>query len=245
MATLLEIIQDIADEIQLPRPTTVMGNTDLTVRGLLVNANREGRELSEAARWTALQRLHSFDTVQGQEEYAFPDDFNRIVPDTEWDDDERFPLRGPVSMQGWRILKVSLLGGGVVGKRYRVYRSLSSTDRRIFIDPVPGASDAGDTLSFFYMSKNWLVSADGQDSRDRWGMDDDVLLLDEDLYKLGTIVRYKRSKGLEFASETDEYNQMFGRLVAQDRPGRTLGITGRRGSFLIGRANIPETFPIS
>lgn len=243
--SLLTLIHDVVDEIQLPRPTTVIGNLDDTVRGLLAAAHREGVQLTKAKDWTGLQRLHTFSAVADQEEYDLPADFHRIVPDTEWEESERFPLRGPVSMQGWQLLRVSLLGGGVVGSRYRVYRSTTSTTRKIFLDPIPGAADAGENFSFFYISRNWIVSADGNTTRERWASDDDEVLLPEDLYKLGIIIRYKRSKGLDFASETDEYEQILTLDAGQDRPGKTIAITGRRGSFLIGRANIPETFPIS
>lgn len=242
--SLLTIIQDVVDEFQgIARPSSVLGNTDTGVKGLLANANREGRELAKAAPWTVLQRVHSFTTVASQAEYSLPSDFARISPDSEWDESTRFPLRGPVSMQGWRLLKVSLLGGGVVGKRYRVARSESSATRVIFIDPTP--STTGETLSFYYISDGWATDSSGTTLRTSWAADSDELLLDEDLYKLGVIIRYKRSKGLDFASEAAEYSDMLDREKAQDRPAKTIEIANRRRSFLIDRANIPETIPTS
>lgn len=237
--TLLTILQDVVDEIgATARPSIVVGSADQTVRQLLALSNREGRQLVKDANWTVLQRLHSFTTVVSQAEYDLPSDYARVVVDTEWDEDQKWPLHGPMSPQGWRVLKVSVLGGGQVGKRYRVYRSTTSTARKFFVDPTPSTS--GETLSFFYISKDWCASAAGA-TQEAWAADDDELLFDEELFKLGVIVRYKRAKGFDFASESDEYMQMHSQAKAQDRPARTIHMAQVRRSYLLGRENIPET----
>ena len=237
--SLLTILQDVADEIGVPRPSSVIGNADETARQLLVCANREGRELAKSADWTVLQRTHSITTVASQEEYDLPDDFARIVPDTEWDEDLDWPMHGPVSMQGWQVLKVSVIGAGLAGTRYRVFRSASGTSRKIFIYPTPMAS--GVTLSFFYVSDGWCSNSDGSTLQNSWAADTDVLLLDEDLYKLGVIVRYKRSKGLDYASESLECQDMLAREKSQDRPAKTVRLDRRRRTPLLSQSNVPDS----
>lgn len=52
--TILAILQQVADELGLPRPSAVTA-TDLQTRQLLALANREGQELMKAHDWTNLQ----------------------------------------------------------------------------------------------------------------------------------------------------------------------------------------------
>jgi len=64
MDSLLQIVQSVCDEVGLPRPISVTGNTDQTVRQLLALANREGKELSSRTSnnegWPALRKEHTF-----------------------------------------------------------------------------------------------------------------------------------------------------------------------------------------
>ena len=61
--SLLTIIQNACDEISIPRPSSVIGNTDQQIRTLLAMSNHEGRELVKAGDWTVLQRLHTITTA--------------------------------------------------------------------------------------------------------------------------------------------------------------------------------------
>jgi hypothetical protein len=47
-------------------------------------------------------------------------------------------------------------------------------------------------------------------------MDDDVLLLREDLFKLGLEWRWKKAKGLEYAQEFADYEDFFADAFARD-----------------------------
>jgi hypothetical protein len=56
MASLLTIIQDVADRIGLVRPSSVIGSSDHQVRQLLALANQEGREQARRHPSIALRR---------------------------------------------------------------------------------------------------------------------------------------------------------------------------------------------
>lgn len=237
MATLLSIIEEAVREIgHIAVPSVVVGSTDRAVLRMLFLSNREGRELMRAKTWTVLQTLHTFDTVDSTEEYSLPSDFDRLLPETEWDRTNYRPLLGPLNAEEWEVLKSGLIGSGVVGRRYRIVRSATTTSRTIRIDPTPSSAD---TLAFWYISKNWCASSGGT-TQAAWAADTDVLLLDSDLMVLGTILRIKRAIGLEYASEADEYKQLLERTSAQDRPARVLSLSPSSGN-LIGLENLPET----
>lgn len=237
MATLLAIIVDAVSQIgNIAIPTAVYSNTDETVVRMLALSNREGRDLARAANWTILQKLYTFPTVASTAEYALPSDFDRLLPDTEWNRSTYQPIMGPLGPEQWQVLKSGLIGSGVVGQRYRIYKSESTNSRTFRIDPTPSAVE---TLAFEYISTNWCASSGGT-GQSAWAADTDVNILDRDLLTLGLIVRFKRAVGLEYASEADEYAQIFARTKAQDRPSPTISMIPRPGVRLLDVSNVPE-----
>lgn len=240
MATLLQIVADAADECGIsPTPTTVVNNTDDNIRRLLQMSNREGRDLVKAADWTVLQRLHTITTTASDGEYDLPADYSRLLRETEWDRTAKRPMEGPVNPQHWQSLKSSQFGASVIDKKFRIFRASSGVGRSVYIHPVPTVSS--ESLTFEYVSSHWCVNAAGDTTADAWAADTDIAILDRDLMTLGLIVRFKRSKGLDFASEADEYEQIFNRECGQDRPSPALSLTGRRQLRLLDASNLPET----
>ncbi len=68
MQTLLQIVQDAVNEIGgMTQPSTVIGNTDQTVRQMLALLNREGKELAKRVSnnqgWPELRKEYTFPTV--------------------------------------------------------------------------------------------------------------------------------------------------------------------------------------
>lgn len=238
MATLLSIVQNAADELGFARPSAVYTSSDRLVQRMLAMSNVEGQDLAREVDWTILQKLHTFTTTNGTAEYALPSDYDRLIRDTEWDRSAYRPIMGPLSPQEWQQIKSGSLGSGVVGRRYRIYKSDSTNARTFRIDPTPSAD--GDTLAFEYISTNWCASSGGT-GQSAWAADTDVPILDARLLTLGLIVRLKRSIGLDYASEADEYQHTLTRAKAQDRPAPTLSLVPRAMVQLIGLGNVPET----
>lgn len=239
MTTLLTLCKDVADEIGLPRPATVIGSPDDTARRLLAMSNREGRSLVEEADWTILQRLHTFTTTASDANYDLPSDYSRLIRDSEWDRAEQRPLIGPITTQQWEEIQSGAFNSGLAFTRFRIVRSSSSTSREFQIEPTPTTS--GDTLAFWYVSNAWCSDSAGSTLQSAWAADDDENLLDDDLMRLGMIVRFKRAVGLDYGSEADEYMQMLKRKRSQDRPSPTLSMGRSPRLRLIGPGNLPET----
>lgn len=236
--TLLEIVRDVTDEIgHIARPSVVMTTSDPLVRQIRRVSEREGRALVREFRWTVLQKLHSISTVASQEEYDLPEDYDRHIDDTEWDRTNTRPLIGPLSVAEWESIKSSTLGSGIVGSRYRMMRGSTENKNKFYIDPVPSAVE---TLVLWYISKNWCQSSGG-DEQSAWAADTDTLIVDEELFTLGTIVRLKRARGLEYASEAFEYEEMLQQRKSHDRPSRRISLVGSQGSQYITPANLPST----
>lgn len=236
--TLLSIIEDTCYECKLPAPTIVIGNSDKQVASLLAMSNRSGRSLAKIKDWTVLQTVYTFTTVASQEEYSLPADYSRLIQGTEWDRSDADPMTGPASPQQWQEIKSGLVGQSIVNRRYRIFRSASSSARVIYIDPVPATS--GETLAFEYISSYWCESSGGT-GQTAWAADTDVPVLNPDLLTLDLICRWKRSNGLDWASEADELMNLFNVEAGNDRPAKTLNLAGGNSYPLLGARNLPET----
>lgn len=238
MTTLLQLMINAVDELgNIARPTIVIASTDRTIQRMVVLANREGRDLAKT-NWTILQKLYTFSTVASTQEYDLPSDYDRLITDTEWNRSTSAPLIGPLSPQEWQVIESGGIGSVSVGSRYRIQRSTVSGNARKFrVSPTPSSVE---TLAFEYISTNWCASSGGT-GQSAWAADTDVNILDPDLLTLGLIIRVKRSLGLEFASEADEYSVILARAKAQDRPAPTLSLVPSGGPRLLGYDNIPAT----
>lgn len=240
MPTLIEHITEVCEEIGLPAPSMVMSSLDNTIKTLIRMSNREGRDQVRLNGWTELTRLHTFQTEEDEDEYDLPGDYDRLIPGTHWDRSANQFMSGPVGPQTWQVFKSGLIGSATTNRRFRIFRSATGTERKFYIDPVPDAD--GDTLAFEYISNAWCLGANGVTLQTEWATDTDTLLLNQDLMALGTIVRFKRAKGLAFGSEADEYDVMLRTLKGQNRPAGRLNMAGNDGEMhLIDRTNIPET----
>lgn len=147
--TLLTVIQTATKELGLPVPTTVINNSDATVKQLLALAEREGKEVRTRWKWPQLNREFTFTLVNNQANYAFNDDYDYQASETHWDRTNKRELFGPMSESEWQVLKSGIATAGI-NRRYRVK---GIADKQIYIDPTPTATD---TLVFEYQSANWI-----------------------------------------------------------------------------------------
>ena len=238
--TLLSIVQDACAEIgAIATPTAVVSNSDETVARMFALIKREGEDLIKTD-WTILQRLHTFTTVDGTSEYSLPADYGRMIINTHWDRSNYEPIYGPISPQAWQEIKSGLLGSGIVGRRFRIARTTSGITRKFYLDPTPTSSDDNETLAFEYISTYYCASSGGT-AQAVWTADTDTPICDEELFRKGLVVRFKRSVGLDYASDAAEYAEMLAYKKSIDRPAPVLSLVPARGIKLISPWNAPET----
>lgn len=239
--TLLSIVECTADIIGLPRPTTVVTNTDQTVRTMFALLNREGQNLAKLRNgwgggWSVLEKQHSFSTVAAQDEYALPTDYGEMISDTVWNQDTFWEVRGPLSPQQWQTVKSGLASSPALRFRFRIKRSATSGEKVFVLDPVPTAVE---TVVFEYLTNRWASDTGGTTFATKFSADSDVSLLDEDLLEMGLEWRFKAAKGLGFAAELAEYEIERDRRMAND--GGTTSILIARPRFRLPPGNIAET----
>lgn len=194
--SLLTIIQNVAAELNLPAPETVITATDKQTVTMLALANREGKLLATRGRWQEMTKIASFTTVaaelQGTMESIAPG-FNYLLGKTMWNQSMIQPVYGGLYPEDWEQLEAYTVQGPY--PKYRI------RNKSLYMLPIP---TAGQTIAFEYMSRYWCQSSGGT-LQDAWADDTDTGVLEEDLMTMGIKWRYLRSVGLDYSQEFADY----------------------------------------
>jgi len=235
--TLLVLVQDICDEIGLPRPITVTGSVDQQVRQMLALINLEGKALASLGQnlggWPQLRKEFTITTVSGQAAYAFPTDVAFFIPSTVWDRTYRWQLLGPLNPQEWQVLKSGISPTGP-RRRFRIMGG------QIYLDPTPSSADAA-TIALEYISVNW-VNSSAAVGKTAFTADDDYTVLDQDVIAAGLKWRFLRAKGLDYGEEKQHYENLRNQSVARSGGLRDIPMNASAsGMRLLNNMNVPDT----
>lgn len=227
--SLLTICQQAADEIGIARPSAVASSTDQTVRQLMTLASRSGKLLAGRRDWTALQTVRTFTTTaaenQGAVKTLLPG-YRKLIGETGWDASRRFKIQGPMSPVEYERRKIAAETGTSF--------SLRILNGNLLLFPAP--TDTTTQISIEYVSDYWATKADGTSPSDKFAMDTDVSVLDEDLITLELVWRFKRAKGFAYGDEQAEAEQQIVEAMADDGGRRSHNLAG--GSD--GGAKVPQ-----
>jgi hypothetical protein len=209
--TLLTIISDpelgAAILCGLPAPTSIVGSSDPNATILLALANQEGRELARRHDWQGITVDYTVPTLAAELQTDLPSDYDRLLPYPElWNRTASQMFTGPTSARTWGQIKGTGMTTGSPG-----WWRLNGGS--LYITPAPSA---GDTLAFFYVSKNW-VEADAGGTKTNFTIDSDFTLIPEHLITLGIVWRYKQSKGFKYDEDMATYEREVERAASRDR----------------------------
>lgn len=159
MTTALGLVQAACYSGNLPAPAALVGGTDATVLQYLNLFYDTGRELRQKRWWPQLKKKFTITLVTGQQQYQLPQDFYASLPQTQWDQANRWELLGPTTDREWQY---RTYGYVTIENRkaYKVWGTdinpSSLSFGQFFIDPPPTTANAGTTLTLEYISKSWL-----------------------------------------------------------------------------------------
>lgn len=153
MALLSTVFNNACDELAIPRLSSYVGSTDAVARQFVALLRRECLNLLGLAEWVEMQKEYTITTVNAQESYALPGDFDRHINRTQWDRQNRWELIGPITPQEWQWRK----SGIIASSPRRRWRVKGATSNQLFIDPIPSSN--GEILVLEYISKNFFLPA--------------------------------------------------------------------------------------
>lgn len=224
--TLLTIVQDAADEVGWDQPATVIGNSDADQ--FLRLLNREGEALSKW-HWEILVKEDTFTLATSDQDYALASDFRYIIPSTQWNRDNKRAIIW-LNSQEWQFFKGWTTVNGL-NLRARIRNNEFEFEQTIL------AADNGKTIAYEYVSKNWTLSA-GASAQQKFAVDSDTSVLDEELLTLGLVWRFKKAKGMDWTVDYQDYKQEV--LNAKARDGGSRILRFGRGPVQHLGVNTPE-----
>ncbi len=208
--SLLSIVQYVCGRTNVPVPQAVMSSiTDTQVLQMVRLLEEEGNDLSKRGAWGGITFEATHTTVGTEDQGAMTtiaaNGFRDIRNGTFWDRTNKLPVMGPLSDQQWATLK----GMATTGPRFH-YRLRGG---KLLVNPTP---TAGYTWVFEYMSKNWILGADGTTYKQYFTLDTDTVLLPEDLLIMGVRWRWAREKGLAYAELFNTYETQVKDALGRD-----------------------------
>ena len=167
--------------------------------------------------------------------YPEPTDFDRFINETWWDRTNRWALLGPDSPQMDQWHRSGIV---TIGPR-RHFRQIGPASVNYRIWPPPGALDTPIDLVFEYITKNYVIGADGT-PKSSFTADTDTTILDDNFFILGAKWRYFQIKGFDYASMQKEYIDYIDRSYGNDGGAKTLSLVPLRYTQLVGSQQVPD-----
>ena len=211
--SLLSICQDILNETKSSSiPAVIIGNNDDVAKQILQAVKNSIIELSRGYQWQELQKEYTFASVISQANYSLPSDFDRLVNDTFWNQDQHRALIGATTAEIWRILKDSATLGVGDEEFYRI------RNNEIVIHQTPTVAE---NYVFEYITKN-IVKSSTNTPQTGFLADTDIPVIDEYIVKLDTTWRWLKNNGRAYAEE---------KITAEKAIAERIKVNGSRGKI--------------
>jgi hypothetical protein len=225
----VDILKQVAGELGLPRPSTIVGIEDIQSVQLLSLMNSAGNELVMYYPWAQFAKEWVWPTVPGQEDYPLPTDWSYFRDQTQWDRTDHWPLLGPKSPQEWAWLKGSLVAA-LPRQRFRV------ADGKFKLWPVPGTTQM--TMAMEYITKFWVQN--GATFADMITQDSDVVRFNPWLMIKFVKLKFYELKGFPTGGVQGDFLRIFNSVTGKDVGAKILSLSPRYSSQYLGPWSVPD-----
>jgi len=230
-ADALTIVNQALQELGLPQaPTVISPLDDQTGFQLLGLVNMMGTQLVKSHDWQFLEKIATFAGDGVTSEFDLPPDFGRIVNQTQWSSANRRPMFGPMSPQGWSWIQFGIVSVGVY-YRYRILRN------KFHVFPTPSL---GETINFFYISRNWVYDPVVDLYKDKVENDLDEPVFDQFLMVCGCKFKLWNAKGMDATDLGNQLAFMVEAEKAQSGGAPVISLDSRWDYLYISGQNVPD-----
>lgn len=230
--TALDIINSASIECGLGPVVNFSSSTQGHIKQLATLLTNCGRWLAAKAVWPELIRDFSLTTQSGDTgKYDLPADFGYMLDQTGWETTGSYPIAGPLSSQDWKMLQAGNIDPIYVGFRFR--------ERQLWLYSQP--PPVGLTIQFEYISRGWVLDADGTTYRDNVTAEDDKVLYEPLIVTQFLRKRFLAARGFSTQSADQDFQEVMDMWRGKGTGAPVLYMTGRRNYPLIDIRNAPET----
>lgn len=216
--SLLSLIQAAASRCNLAVPANAIGNADINIQQMVVLANDIGQYLASRYNWKELRQEATITGDGSTTKFSVEGGFSRMVPSARAPHGQIYsslypylPLNGPINDEDWRQLHmVPVL---IVPEVWRLGAG--------FIEFYP-APASGENIVFDFYTSNWVLSQTIPYAS--YQLDTDTCVFDETLMSLGVTWKWKRTKGLDYGQEANDYDDRLNMLIGQNGSAREIAI---------------------
>lgn len=214
--SLLTIVQGAALRCNYATPSTVIGNTDANILLFAACAQDIGDEMTERVNWQD-QKISTPATFTGDGTttlFALPSNFQALSPSDTFVSSLYPTLRmfGPVNEDD--LLRMKALPVVLTPSYWR------QVDNKIEFFP---ALAAGEIVSYVYAGDSWINTSGGSPVIPAiWAADTNVAILSERTIMLGTVWKWKRTKGFDYAEEFATYERSLEAQAGQESTQRII-----------------------
>jgi hypothetical protein len=219
--TTLSVIQDACTSgIALDKPTAVFGSATREHIELASLINEAGFMIADAHEWQTLNRIATITGDGTDEDFALPSDFGRMLDKSQlWSSSLETPLTPISDRDEWLGLDVQSFD--FVINAWIIYAN------QIHIKP---ALASGVTVKYFYQSHHWAQTS-ALVNVDEFSADTDTFRLNNRLLKLALVYKWREMKGLPYAENMADYQDLLAKMINRDKGSRI---------FRIGKAVMPR-----
>jgi hypothetical protein len=211
-------VQRFCERNNLNSPSTVYGSTDPQIIQIKAILEEEGLDLAARGAWEGITLEATHTTLAAESQGAIAtiasNGFRDFLPDTAWDRTLKLPL-GILDGVEWAAQK----GFATTSPRY----TIRIRGGLLIANPTP---TAGNTWAFEYISKNWILGADGTTYKSYFTLDTDTILLPEELVTLGLKWRWKKEKGFDYAEDFRTYESRVTQALGSNGLKKRLNMSG-------------------
>lgn len=228
--TILSVIQNVSLVIGIDKPTLVFASTDREHLELARLANEIAQRIVSVNDWQVLQVINTFTGDAVTEAFTMPTDYDRMVTSASvWSSRWTWAFNHITDPDTW--LEYQVVPYLFVNGNWIIYGG------EFHVLPV---MDTGETVKFFYVSKNAVAPAAGA-NKPLFTADDDTFRLSERLLELGMIWQWRANKGLPYAEDMANYEKELNALLNDDGGSKPI-VTGNRLAWKRGGAwAFPQT----
>lgn len=227
-----DVINLAASEVGITAVQSPLGSTDPSFIQLAKLLTSAGRELLGLHNWQRLTKEEAFTTTAAAE-YPLPDDFGYMIDQSHWDRSNSLPMAGPLSAQDWQYLLGSDSAVSSIYVSFRVAEGVL----KVLPNPPPSGVD----IAYEYVSRNWVVEANGTTFKDLISDDSDIVLYESTLIVKFLKLRFLGAKGFDTTDAVNQFSAAFMQWTGKDISAPVLSMS-RRSSFpYLSKRNIPNT----